>query len=397
MDLKFVNNLSHSFFLHCFLDLVDIAVEDSSLVVELEASFITTFGAILGGNKDDSLIIITEACSEFEGNNITCPTSALLAHLNYTQNGEDKSANISLPGGKVIDQIVALDGAFGELAHATLEGNGMIALSFSKDIDFIDLKLPKDCADYYNVVQEKERLNCPDGRIPIPLSNSYGLSNAKMTKAPSSLAVGDFAVEVNFRISGTALISCTVLNVVQVSASLESTLVAHLTLRVGAGKIIRFSEWLAALSAFNAPDDENYVPDFLKALVTIDGEFSAVITAAPPFDTLASASATGGFTEPHFLNLLDLENSGSPSIDFEVVLPDLGDITKLSFPQLLDAVVMAMEFLVGPGGDSKGHTLENCAGGLLGQTVLGVDIFNYQLPGKLLKTFFDAVHLSRSN
>lgn len=218
---------------------------------------------------------------------------------------------------------------------------------------------------------------------------NYKTSFATLLTNPFALLFGNFSLDVDFTFAGLVTIECTVLGVVEVTAKLEASLQLQLHLAVGDERFLGFSEWLAALTAFE--------DGFVEAGVTMDGEFTGSIEATYPFDFGGPALAHGGFATPYVLNFLDKRNPGTPDVEFEVTLPDLGAITELSVANILDILLVSLDFLVG---SADGDSVASCSGGLLGKQILGKNVFTYEIPVlgisvcssvRFLQTLVDAV------
>ncbi len=162
--------------------------------------------------------------------------------------------------------------------------------------------------------------------------------------------------------------NCTILQEIEVTADLVADLRISLSLTLGIGELIPFTDWLVALLAITSATDEGYIPNFLQAKADLNGTFGAIVRARPPFGAAGPISANGYVT--HTLDFLNINASGSPNVTMKVDMPSL---------ELVDILALAMQLLVG---GRSNVTVDSCTGGLLGVEVGDVAVFAYPIPGE---------------
>ena len=221
-------------------------------------------------------------------------------------------------------------------------------------------------------------LDCDEGLSNVNIKNDYGLTDQAISKKSYQIAIGDAKIEASFTVTLDVTISTNLGDVIEVTADLFGEISGVLTLSLGTGELLPYTDWLIGLvSIFNA-NSTGYIADFFKAGAVFNASFNALVEPSFPFNLLGSADATGGFKTPFEINFLQPDETGYPDIDFEVEIDGIGDVRNLTFKQVIAILGEALEWLIG---SSEDDSIESCSGGLLGKEIDGVNVFTYQLPG----------------
>lgn len=206
--------------------------------------------------------------------------------------------------------------------------------------------------------------------------NIYGLRNSTQKKSGYHVANGATALEVSLGLSGGATANARVLDTIEVSASIDASIEGSLKFDAGtSGQLVPLDTWFSNFRSMLNASDEFHDPDFATAIISMDGSFVASINVREPFALDLPLSLDGSFVEPFELDLLNVSavTSNRPEIQFDIDLPNIRDIKKLSFGEIVKLLQQALEFLVGD--SENGDTVESCSGGLLGNPV-----FTYKIP-----------------
>lgn len=363
--------------------MVDISLDpdNSHVQAALDIQFDAGFGVILGPNTEDQIVVLGEACGGNEAANFSCPLDGpFVFELDYTMLGQKYQTTKTVPGSaSPVNYVDALQDALIDVANVTGKGSTLVAITFFGDVGHVGIKVPKNCFDVEtDNLTESAVHSCSDSTNKYtPLQNPYNITDLESGKKAYQLAVGDVGVSGSIAVQGQVKIFCTVLGVIEVEAMLEANFQATIELTVGSGGLLRFTDWLAGLTAITTPESDQHIPGFFTAQATLDANFTADVSAGPPFDFLPTVGVEGGFTEPWVVNISDIAGSGKPNISFAVDLPEIGNIKQMSFRDVVNLMVTAMEFLVGGGPEDS---IDSCSGGLLGKEIFGVNVFTYQIP-----------------
>jgi hypothetical protein len=164
--------------------------------------------------------------------------------------------------------------------------------------------------------------------------NIYGLSNDTQKKASFQFANGLTWIEANLGISGSADVSATVLDSIEVGATIVSDVSGSLQFDAGTkGQLVPFDTWLSNMRSLTDPNDPFHDPDFASAVISLDGSFEAKVELREPFHLDAPSFFTGSFSAPYELDLLNISavSNTRPDVKFDIDLPTIGDIRSLSF------------------------------------------------------------------
>jgi hypothetical protein len=164
--------------------------------------------------------------------------------------------------------------------------------------------------------------------------NIYGLSNDTQKKASFQFANGVTSLEASLGISGSADVSATVLDSIEVGATIISTVSGSLQFDAGTkGQLIPLDIWLSHLRSITDPSDPFHEPNFASALISLDGSFGAEVELREPFQLGTLSSFRGSFSAPYELDLLNITavHITQPDVRFDIDLPNIGDLKNLSF------------------------------------------------------------------
>jgi hypothetical protein len=357
--------------------------DDSALNLELAATFSTSFGVILEANKEDQIIVLGEVCGGDAELGFICPmTRDSSFELDYTEDDVEKTQLIMFTqSSAAVNYTEEMHRQLGDLADVKEQGSNMVVIKFRGTISSINLKVLKNCTDKDGETQDSYVYECSDPTYSsVTIPNAYSVqTDQELSKTPFQIAVGDIVLAASFSFSGTVKLYCTLLGVIEVEATMGASFGAALEVSLGVGDLLRFQDWLVALTSVTAPETEGYIDGFVTALAAIDGNFSVTVVAGPPFDFLDPISVEGEFATPYVLDFLNISGSGKPNITLDIDMPNLGDIKHLSFHDVVNILVQSTEFLVGGGPDDA---VDSCSGGLLGRNIFGVNVFTYQIPGE---------------
>jgi len=358
-------------------DLMGLRVKDSDLNVTATITFNTTFGILLEPDPEEQITVLAKAC---DGKGYQCTIGEFSLQFEYTKDAITNKIIVTIPASSgLVNASTHLENAISDIASVYEKTNSLLAIKFNSEITNVRISPRRICQDpqtNQQVFGETE-YECPKNTKVLVIPNIYRIGDVKSSKNGYRVAVGEIGVRANVTVIGDAQVSCTVLQVIDVAADIVADLRVTLTLTLGIGELIPFTDWLVALLAITSPKGEGHIPNFLKAEAVLVGTFGAVVRALPPFDVAGQVDASGTVT--HTLDFLDIGASGSPNVTMKVDLPNIGDISKLSFRDIVDILVIAMELLVG---GSSEDTVDSCTGGLLGITILEAPVFTYPIPGE---------------
>ncbi|EJK58713.1 hypothetical protein THAOC_21137, partial [Thalassiosira oceanica] len=220
----------------------------------------------------------------------------------------------------------------------------------------------------------------------------------KMKKASFQFGAGLVSAGASLEVEGDVGVAANIASL-EVGADIDARLFGEVEFSAGKrGQFIGMNEWLASLMNIknNESDYYNATHPFATAIAAFDGKFDAMISVTHPISI--SHRVGGRFEEEFVLDLTDLNATlASPNITLDANLPGFGDLRELSSEDVLNALKMAMDLLVGP---EEADTVESCSGGLLGTQVLGENVFTKRIPvigfsacdmAKYLTTVVDAV------
>ena len=375
-------------------DLIDIStVGDAILAVKADFNVSTVLAVVFEANDVEQLVLIGNACSEAENATFSCDLEA--ASFNLTIDTIDyplvleKQTNSSASD--------ALNAAFAAAVNDTAVrptvrevGANVLTITFNSTSSAVELVVLKTCTPLPAVPAKPPAiLTCPDGESTYNVSNSYGLTDDTISKRPFQIAVGKTSIAASFEITGETTLVANVGGVIEVKAVLQAAFSGWLTLNLGMGGFLRFSEWLAALISIFNTDSDGYIAEFFTSTASFEGDLSAYISALAPFDFIPPIDANGAFAEPFEIDFLFIKNESlpedeqvqraSPNITFEVDLPRIGGLRNLEFRDIIELLGQVLEFLVGAEVD---QTPQSCSGGLLGMEIAGQAVFSYQVPSK---------------
>jgi hypothetical protein len=303
-------------------DLVRIQVDqdDSSLNLELAANFSISFGVILAPVVGDQIIVIVQACGGDAELGFICTMDEESSFkLDFIEDKVEKTQLLQFTKSATTlskkNYTEEMQGQLGDLANVTEQGSNMVVIKFRATISSINLKVLRNCADKDGVTQDSSVYECSDPTYAsVTIPNAYDINADQiLEKEPFQIAVGDIDVNATVSFSGTVKLYCTLLGVIEVEATLEAYFVAELEVSLGVGELLQFQDWLAALTSVATPEAAGYIDGFANASVTVDGNFSAVVVAGPPFDKFVDPAAVEGqFASPYVLDFLNISGSGTP-------------------------------------------------------------------------------------
>ena len=217
-----------------------------------------------------------------------------------------------------------------------------------------------------------------------------------MKKKGFQFGIGLTKISADLDVSGSSVVVANVGGVIEVEGDVEASITGSLQLSAGSkGQLVPLNDWLSTMK--NIKKRENV--GFGSAQVTVDGFFDASVKATAPF-ALDVGKFEGSFKQPFILDLFNNTNgTGSrPDIVFDINLPNMGDLSNLTFEQVVGLLKQALDFLVG---SKEGDTVDSCTGGLMGKEVFGEPVFLYKIPimgvsacetASFLKVVVDAVN-----
>ena len=334
-------------------DFSAISVEDSSLTLAGSFMLSTEFGVILGADDTKGLKIINQVDKD-----TSCSSSNKYLDFNiilYRDNDAPVIHEISV--NQCVEDVAG---------RVEMVKNRVNAVVSEEDVT-VSLVGVSSLVLAFNPYWSKVELYAFE-------ENIYGITNVTEKKTGFSFAIGKSTLEADLGVSGEATVSAVVLDTIEVAASIDASIEGSLQFDSGtAGKLVPFDTWLSNVRTILLRDDEFHDPDFATATISMDGSFGASIDVREPFALDLPLSVDGSFIEPFELDLLNDSAVQSPYVQFDIDLPNIGDIKKLSFGEIVKLLQQALEFLVGD--SESGDTVESCSGGLLGYPV-----FTYKIP-----------------
>lgn len=164
--------------------------------------------------------------------------------------------------------------------------------------------------------------------------NIYGLTNDTQKKAQFHFANGATELEIDLGLSGGATVSASVLDTIEVAASVNASIGGDLQFNAGSnGQLIPLDKYFSNIKAMMNSSDEFHEPGFATATLSVDGDFEASVDVREPFALEIPLSFDGSFKVPFELDLLNTSavTLTRPDISFDIDLPNIGDIGNLSF------------------------------------------------------------------
>ena len=340
-------------------DLTKLSVEESSLSIGGSFLLSNEFGVILGPDDTKGLKIISQLGQE---NCISSDQSVDFDIILYRDDDTPIIHNITIAS--------CSDGASARVETIRSSVNDIVS---EEDVT-VSLVGSSSLVLAFNPFWSKVQVHVPE-------ENIYGLTNLTQNKVGWHFANGATALEISLGLSGGAEVSANILDSIEVTASVDASMSGSLQFNSGSrGQLISMDTWFTNMRTIVNPSDEFYDPDFASCELSVDGSLRASVDAREPFALDVPVSFEGFFVSPFELNLLDLSavETKRPDIDFDIELPEIGNIGELSFGNIVNLLQMALAFLVGNPDD--GHTIETCTGGILGKRILGKAIFSEKIP-----------------
>ena len=335
-------------------DFSTLSVEESSLV--LDGSFLLSneFGVILGPNDETGLKFLgnikDENCTSVNQN---LEFEIILYHNDDPPIYHDIAITSCAEG--VAARVETVKGALNavvsdEDATVSLVGSSLLVIAFNP---------------YWSKVE-----------IYVPEVNIYGLENDTITKPEFHFANGATSLEVSLGISGGVAVAAAVLDTIEVAASIDSSIRGSLDFSSGSnGQLVPISTWKSNMMKMLNSSDPFYQPGFATCTLSLDGGFGASVEVREPFAVNIPAPFDGFFASPFELDLLNISavSIRRPDIEFNIDIPTIGDIKKLSFGDVVKILKLSLEFIIGD--SESGGSVDSCSGGLLGK-----EIFLYEIP-----------------
>lgn len=294
-------------------DFSTLTVDQSSLVIGGALEVYHEFGIILGADDTESLKIVGEI------NATSCESSSFAFNITLYHDDDDPITHTLGMTTCSEEGIEARKNALNNVVSAALNGDATVSI-----VGTSSLVLAFD--PYWTEVKTV---------VPYAYRNNiYGLSNDTQKKASFQFANGLTWLEASLSISGSADVSATVLDSIEVGASITSAVIGSLQFDAGTkGQLIPFDTWLSNMRSLTDPTDPFHDPEFAQASISLDGSFSATVELREPFQFDTPSSFTGSFAAPYEVNLLNVTAVGStqPNVIFDIDLPNIGDIRNLSF------------------------------------------------------------------
>lgn len=122
--------------------------------------------------------------------------------------------------------------------------------------------------------------------------------------------------------------------VIEVGADIDVSLSGSVQFSAGKqGQLIPVNSWISTLKNMKDSTSEFYDANFARCRVTLDGSFEASVSVNEPFALDVPGAFTGGLVEPFTLDLFNSTaiNETRPTVEFVIDLPDIGDLSNLSF------------------------------------------------------------------
>lgn len=341
-------------------DFSTLFVNASSLVIGGSFMLANEFGVILGPDDTQGLKIVSQIDVE---TNCTSSNQNLDFDIILYRNDDDPIAhNISITScaegaaarvETIKNRVNAVVGE--EDVTVSLVGSSSLVLAFNP---------------YWSKVQTY-----------VLEENIYGLTNDTQKKASFHFANGATALEVNLGLSGGATVSANVLDSIEVAASIDASVGGSLQFNAGSsGQLIPLDTWFSNIRTMLNASDEFHEPGFATCTLSMDGSFGASVEVREPFAIDAPMAFDGSFASPFSLDVLNISavSLTRPRIQFDIDLPNIGDIGNLSFGDVVNLLQLALEFLVGD--PDQGDSVESCSGGLLGKEMFGRAVFAEKIP-----------------
>jgi hypothetical protein len=341
-------------------DFSTLFVNASSLVIGGSFMLANEFGVILGPDDTQGLKIVSQIDVE---TNCTSSNQNLDFDIILYRNDDDPIAhNISITSC-----------AEGAAARVETIKNGVNAVVGEEDVT-VSLVGSSSLVLAFNPYWSKVQTYVLE-------ENIYGLTNDTQKKASFHFANGATALEVNLGLSGGATVSANVLDSIEVAASIDASVGGSLQFNAGSsGQLIPLDTWFSNIRTMLNASDEFHEPGFATCTLSMDGSFGASVEVREPFAIDAPMAFDGSFASPFSLDVLNVSavSLTSPQIQFDIDLPNIGDIGNLSFGDVVILLQMALEFLVGD--PDQGDSVESCSGGLLGKEMFGRAVFAEKIP-----------------
>ena len=360
-----------------------VSVEESSTIVLVEAEYAADFAVVLAPDESEGIMILGNACKDMEIGT-TCDLNGTTLLLEYVIADTPNTVTLKLPS-KVdaspreeLMKALNLSG-MGDLATVKQQPNGskLFAVAFDPSISSVRLWNQKDCLDLESNVTFTVRKGVfvcrKEDEMPIYDVGNYGLNDEDLLKRPFQITVQQASIEARFEVNGQEDLVATVgPGFVELEIDLDLSLKGNLSLSVGSGDFLPFSDWLITVASILEPDNEAFwSASSIFEATALDGN----VGLAPPFDDFGSKTTRGSFENgPFAVNFANKNNA--PSVLFSIALP--GGIPKLSFAHAVNSLSRAVGFVVGDGEPQS--VVESCSSGLL-----GIDKVAYMIPCKYSK------------
>ena len=364
---------------------------NTAIDVQLES----TVGVTLGPSKDEQIILVANGCDP------TCNAPAIYIGVKYQEDGDDEWK--TLPGGEIISldvgnpldrlQTSQLNSITKELFQ--LDDAPLIIIKFLPKISRVKITIPKCCDGGSELKQEcppntKEiggselKQECPPNTEVIEYPNYmyYFKTDQEMSKKPFQVGMGNTTIDAGFTIKADATITANVGEVIEVEAGLSANLTGDLSLNITVPKtdeLLPFQDWIVAITKVNHTDSVGHISDFFRANATFTGGVNASISLKEPFSLSGDPFTVNGTLDEYTIKFRGDPFLNRPKFTLEPKFPNIGNVSKLSFDDVLDVLEIALEFLIG---DPEESSVQSCDAGLLGLEVFGKNIFAERLPGK---------------
>jgi hypothetical protein len=337
-----------------------MSVEESNLAIGGSILLSNEFGVILGSDDTQGLKIV----SEVSETNCTASNTNLNFDIILSRDDEPPVAH----------NITISSCAEGAAARVETVKSSVTSVVSQEDIT-VSLVGTTSLVLAFNPYWSKVE-------VYVLEENIYGLVNDTQKKTGFHFANGATELQVDLDVSGGATVSATLLDTIEVDASIDAWISGSLQFNSGSnGQLVPLDTWFSNMKSLLDASDEFHNPDFATCAIAMDGMFNALVEVRDPF-ALDGGPVTfeGAFRSPFELNLLDpLEvSSKQPNIDIDINLSNIGDVKNLSFGEVVNVLKLALEFLVGDA--DEGHTVDSCSGGLLGREIFGRNVFTYKIP-----------------
>lgn len=318
-DVSFSSSLSLG-------DFSTLSVDNSSLSVGGSFELYNEFGVILGSDDKQGLKMLRQI-SEADCERPEFELTLTLYHDQDTPVEHTITMNTCSNGGAEARKD-ALNDAFNKSitdndeVSVSLVGTSTIVLAFNP---------------YWTKVQT----SVPD----VYTDNVYGMANDTKIKGLFQFANGFTSLDANLGVTGSAVVSARILDSIEAGATIDSFVTGSLAFESGTrGVMIPLEEWFSNIRSIVDPTDDFYDPDFSSAIISLDGHFKASVELREPFALDLPVSAKGFFVTPFELDLLDqsTNNTARPNVQFDIELPNIGDLGNLSFGGKLKWLVFVL-------------------------------------------------------